>query len=131
MVVEAVPLGLPKTPSTRRAARDHKDAARRTVDLVLDRQRLGPAERRFAEPRRQVLVPFYDTKPTSSRVHARLQRVRHIEGPAPVLDAPRLAVLRPHDVDERSRRPALNFEILLQSSGEVALPRRDRASSPI
>ena len=69
------------------------------VDLVLDRQRLGPTERRLAEPGGQVLVPFHDAKPTARGVHARLQRVRHVKGPPTIFDAARLAVLRPHDVD--------------------------------
>ena len=67
---------------------------------------LAPTER-LAEPRGQVLVPFHDAKPTARGVHARLQRIRHIKGPPTILDAAGLAVLRPHNIYQRSRRSRL------------------------
>ena len=78
-----------------------------------------------------MLVPLHDAKPAARGVHARLQRVRHVKGPAAILDAARLPVLRPHDVYQRSRRAALYFKVLFQSTGEVALPRRDGAPAPV
>ena len=78
-----------------------------------------------------MLVSFNDAEAASRRMDSSLQRVGDVKGPAPVLDAARLAILCSHDVDQGSRRPALDLEVLLQSSGETAFPRRDGASSPV
>ena len=78
-----------------------------------------------------MLVSFNDAEAAARGVHARLQRIRNIKSPSAIFDAARLPVLRSHNVDQWPSCPSLNFKILLEPSGEVALPRRDGAPSAI